>query len=288
MLFSASGTMKADHGGLVSVVIPTYNRAKLLLEALESVFHQTYDRFEVIVVDDGSTDGTSSVVSGPNLVYLSVVHTGLPGLLRNIGIRRSQGAYIAFLDSDDLWEPTKLARQVALLKEYPETLVCHSAESWIRNEHAVSQASQKHRRKGYLYEDSLRKCIISPSTVMLDRRVFSQIGLFREDIEIAEDYELWLRVTAKYLVGYIDEPLATKRGGHSDQLSQKYGQIEIFRIHALTALIEGSGLNDEQQIGARSELARKCRIYAAGCLKRGRHEEAARYAALARTQQAYA
>jgi hypothetical protein len=117
---------------------------------------------------------------------------------------------------------------------------------------------------------------------MMRRELFEEFGGFREDLEIAEDYELWLRITARYPVGYIDEPLVIKRGGHADQLSEKYGQIEIFRIRALLMnLEEGTFQGEQRQLAAR-ELMGKCRIYAQGCEKRGKDEEARRYREIAR------
>jgi len=109
------------------------------------------------------------------------------------------------------------------------------------------------------------------------RELFEEFGGFREDLEIAEDYELWLRITAKYPVGYIDEPLVIKRGGHADQLSEKYGQIEVFRIKALLVNLETGIFAGEQRELAVRELVRKCRIYAQGCEKRGKVEEACWY-----------
>ena len=112
-------------------------------------------------------------------------------------------------------------------------LIWHTRERWVRSGRVISQRSQRHRRSGDLFADSLRKCVIGPSTVLLRRAAFARAGGFREDLEIAEDYELWLRLTARYPVGYLDQELVIKRAGHSDQLSERYGQIEIFRLRAL-------------------------------------------------------
>ncbi len=280
----------------VSVIIPTYNRLEFLKEAVSSVFAQGYGDIELIVVDDGSTDGTEEWcinVDDERCKYIKIAHCGLPGRVRNIGIREAQGEFIAFLDSDDLWNPGKIEKQVMLMKEKREYVVCHTREKWIRNGKVISQSKQRHRRWGDIFEDALVKCIIGPSTVMLRRNVFEYAGLFDEDMEIAEDYDLWLRVTALYRVCYIEEPLVVKRGGHSDQLSEKYGQIEIFRIRGLENFIEwvsGAGesfLRLGWGIGrltliktlAYRELARKCDIYAKGCIKRAKLEEARLYLA---------
>jgi glycosyltransferase involved in cell wall biosynthesis len=246
---------------------------------------------ELVVVDDASTDGTKEYCS--NLLrrdpdafrYLRIAHTGMPGKVRNAGAAGAIGDYLAFLDSDDLWKPEKLARQIAFFQEHPDIRVCHTRETWQRGEKIISQAGQKHRRSGRIFADALKKCIIGPSTVMLRRELFERFGGFREDLEIAEDYELWLRITARYPVGYIDEPLVTKRAGHPDQLSEKYGQIEVFRIKALLLNVESGTFRGKQHEFAVRELARKCRIYARGCEKRGKLGEADRYRNIARRYQ---
>jgi glycosyltransferase involved in cell wall biosynthesis len=270
---------------MVTVIGPAYNRLHLLHDAIDSIFRQLFRQYQIVVVDDGSTDGTEEYarrLEGEDKVrYLRLEHSGRPGRVRNAGARLADGEYLAFLDSDDLWAPEKLARQIAFFQAHPDLRICHTREIWKRGERIVSQAGQRHKRSGFIFADSLKKCIIGPSTVMMRRELFEQLGGFREDLEIAEDYELWLRVTAGYPVGYIDEPLVTKRGGRPDQLSARYGQIEIFRIRALLLNLEAGTFAAEQREQAARELVRKCRIYAAGCEKRGRLEEAQRYRELA-------
>ena len=267
---------------LVSVVIPTYNRARLVQEAVASVLAQSYRPLELIVVDDGSTDATGTTLAGrPEVRVLRQPHTGMPGQVRNAGTRLARGEYLAFLDSDDLWQPPKLERQVAAATAAGGA-VWHTRERWVRSGRVLSQRSQRHRRRGDLFADSLRKCVIGPSTVLLRHAAFTRAGGFREDLEIAEDYELWLRLTARYPVGYLDQELVIKRAGHSDQLSERYGQIEIFRLRALRDLLAAGHFDAAaRHRAACAELARKARIYAAGCRKRGRLAEAGSYEALA-------
>ena len=272
---------------MLTIIIPTYNRRFFLERAINTVFSQTYTQFELIIADDGSSDGTADYLrtlhSAGKLQFLQLPHSGFPGKVRNAGARLATGEYLAFLDSDDLWKPEKLARQVAFFQEHPELKICHTREIWQRGETIVSQAGQKHRRCGFIFADALKKCIIGPSTIMMRRELFEEFGGFREDLEIAEDYELWLRITARYPVGYIDEPLTVKRAGHADQLSEKYGQIEIFRIKALLLNLEEGTIEGEQRDLAVRELVRKCRIYARGCEKRRKVEEARRYRQIAQS-----
>ena len=271
----------SDHP-LVSVIIPTHDRRALVMEAIDSVRAQSHEPIELIVVDDGSTDGTPERLRAePGIRLLRIDHTGRPGAVRNAGVAIATGEYIAFLDSDDLWMPDKLTLQMELLRASPGVPIVHSRELWLRDGRPVSQSGQRHRRAGWLFADAVRKCIIGPSTVVLHRDVLGAVGGFREDLEIAEDYELWLRVTVRFPVAYCDRPLVTKRAGHGDQLSERYGQIERFRIDALAPLVAADRWTEPERSIARRELARKCRIHAAGAGKRGRDAEAARYEALA-------
>ena len=267
---------------LVSVIIPTHDRAELLMEAIDSVRAQSYAPIELIVVDDGSTDGTAERLhAARDMRMLRIDHTGCPGAVRNAGAAVAAADYLAFLDSDDLWMPDKLALQMARLLRAAETPIVHCREHWVRAGRTVSQAGQRHRRAGRIFAESVRKCVIGPSTVVLRRAVLREVGGFREDLEVAEDYELWLRVTARFPVAYCDRPLVTKRAGHGDQLSERYGQIERFRIAALAPLVAADRWGEPERTIARRELARKCLIHAAGARKRGRPAEAEDYEALA-------
>jgi len=276
---------QSDHP-LVSVIIPTYNRKTLVLEAVESVLQGTFRDFELIVVDDGSTDGTLETLSQRGftvspLFLISLPHTGLPGLVRNRGARIARGTYLAFLDADDLWLPQKLELQLKAHREASARgqryRISHTRELWVRQGKIVSQRKQKHRREGDVFRDALKKCILGPSTVMMEKSLFLEVGGFREDLKIAEDYELWVRITSWEPVLYLGQPLTVKRGGSPDQLSQTYPYIEPFRLKALKDLVDrGFFLHrEDRQKEALEELVRKCLIHAEGCRKRGKLEEAA-------------
>ncbi len=268
---------------LVSVIISTYNRYELTKQALDSVFNQTYKNIEIILIDDGSTDHTQELSNLGNIKYLRQKHTGLPGQVRNIGSKSSNGEYIAFLDSDDIYKEQKIEKQINFFKNNPNILICHTREIWQRNTKIISQSKQKHNRQGDIFKDALVKCIIGPSTVMLKRKLLFEIGIdmFNPVLEIAEDYELWLRICNNYKIGYIDEPLIIKRAGAWDQLSWKYKQIEIFRINALLLNIKNKTFTGTNMQLAKEELIRKCRIYAAGCIKREKNKEAEQYLEIA-------
>jgi glycosyltransferase involved in cell wall biosynthesis len=272
---------------VVSVVIPTYNRLPQLQEAVSSVKAQSYENYEIIVADDGSSDGTAQWLEKQDVRFVLLAHTSFPGLVRNRGVESARGKYVCFLDSDDVWKEQKLEKQVAYFKNNSEAVICHTREVWLRKGNIISQSGQKHRRAGYIFPDALKKCIIGPSTVMMERKAFLECGTFCENLEIAEDYELWLRVTSVHEVGYIDEPLVEKRAGHPEQLSKKYGHIELFRIWALLLNIGRGRFTHEQLALTCRELERKCRIYAFGCQKRGKRYEALFYSDLAAQAEVY-
>jgi hypothetical protein len=162
--------------------------------------------------------------------------------------------------------------------------LCHTREIWLRGGKEISQAGQKHRREGNIFADALVKCVIGPSTVIVEKSFFESCGGFRADLEIAEDYELWLRMCFTQPVSYLDKALTVKRARVQERreegnLSEKYGHIEIFRIKALRDLVDAGFFSSavEKEKLAREELVRKCSIYACGCRKRGKLTEAEKY-----------
>ncbi len=262
----------------VSVVIPTCNRADLILRALASVRAQTRPPTEILVVDDGSTDATVDRVraSFPEVTLLEQENTGVSAA-RNAGIQKARGSFIALLDSDDEWLPQKLDRQLGAMQHDNDTFLCHTDETWIRDGRRVNPMKKHQKYGGRIFERCLPRCLISPSSVLLHRNVFETIGLFDENLPVCEDYDLWLRVTARYPVVYLDEPLIVKYGGHADQLSHKYWGMDRFRIAALLKILASDALGEREQAAAQAMLASKIAIYAHGARKRGKHAEAERY-----------
>ncbi len=266
---------------VVSVILPTYNRAWILREAVDSVLAQDYPDVELIVVNDGSTDDTRNILEeyGDRIAVLEQENRGVSAA-RNLGISSASGRLIAFLDSDDYWLPRKLSVQAAFFHDHREALICQTEEIWIRNGRRVNPKRKHKKKSGMIFEPSLALCLVSPSAVMIRRELFEEVGLFDETLPACEDYDLWLRVAWKYPVHLIDAPLIVKRGGHADQLSSAAG-LDRHRIKALGNIIESGRLSTEQRRAAVNTLREKCAIYANGCLKRGRVDEAAIYTALA-------
>ena len=266
---------------LISVILPTFNRGWILKEAVDSVLAQEFEDFELIVVDDGSTDNTRELLMGysDSLRVMYQQNAGVSAA-RNRGIREATGGYIAFLDSDDLWLPKKLSIQTAFFKDKPDARVCQTEEIWIRNGVRVNPKKRHRRDSGIIFERSVHLCLVSPSAVMIRRDLFDQVGLFDESIPACEDYDLWLRIGSRYPVYLIETPLIIKRGGHSDQLSRIPG-LDRYRIYALRKILDSGRLSNDHYKAAVNALATKCRIYSQGCLKRRRDEEASHYLDLA-------
>jgi glycosyltransferase involved in cell wall biosynthesis len=262
----------------ISVVIPTYNRCDLLRRALLSVFSQTLLPAEVIVIDDGSSDDTAKLIQTEfsEVRYYHQENCGVSSA-RNLGIQHATGDWIAFLDSDDEWLPEKLARQIAALNANPESTICHTEEQWIRNGVRVNPAKQYAKPGGWIFTQCLPLCAISPSTVLIHRSVFDDVGYFDTNLPACEDYDLWLRITANYPVLLIEEPQIKKHGGHQDQLSQKHWGMDRFRINALQKIIASGQLSSEYQQAAIGMLLKKAEIYLNGLTKRGKMDEVGYY-----------
>jgi glycosyltransferase involved in cell wall biosynthesis len=253
----------------VTVVIPTYNRRDLVREAIASVTAQSYPDVEVIVVDDGSADGTAEVVQQcAGVQYVYQANRGVSAA-RNVGVAHARGELIAFLDSDDLWQPDKLAHQVALFEQHPDVHICQTDEIWIRNGMRVNPHHKHRKTSGDIFARSLELCLVSPSAVMMRRALLEQLGGFDETLPACEDYDLWLRVTARLPVHFIALPLVVKRGGHADQLSRRFWGMDRFRVQALGKLLESGVLSDEQRSLTVAMLGKKCAILAHGAEKHG-------------------
>ena len=267
---------------LVSVIIPTCNRGWVLQEAIDSVLAQDFEDFELIVVDDGSTDNTGEMLDSyeQDLIVIRQSNRGVSAA-RNRGIAEAAGLLIAFLDSDDLWLPRKLSRQVDFFNSNPDAVINQTEEIWIRNGVRVNPRTRHHKFSGMIFERSLALCLVSPSAVMTKRSLFDEIGLFDEDLPACEDYDLWLRVSWRYPVHLIETPLIIKRGGHADQLSKAPG-LDKFRIQALKKVIESGQLEQDSYRAAVRTLQEKCTIFAGGCRKRGKDAEAQYYEELAK------
>lgn len=259
-----------------SIIIPTYNRFSLLQIAIDSVLQQTFQDFELIIIDDGSTDKTQDYISSLKckcIKHLKQEHAGV-SKARNLGINNAQGEFIAFLDSDDRFTENKLSLTFDYINRTSHISIFHTEEIWFKNGALLNQKKVHKKPDGMVFEQALLLCCISLSTAVIKRSVFKEIGIFDEKLPVCEDYDFWLRATAKYPVKLINEELTLKAGGHPDQLSKRYEAMDQFRIYSIDKIIQANILTETQKTYAIEELKKKCRIYIIGALKRNKLKEA--------------
>ena len=220
----------------ISVIIPTYNAAEYLPEAIDSVLAQTFQDFELIVVDDGSTDGTEEVVRsyGDRVRYLRQENRG-PGAAKNLGIKNSRGPLVVTLDADDRWLPHKLERQYEYMREHPEIGMVNTDFSTFNEKGVMTRHYNREYRKIYqgdIFDRLLQKNFVGSGVVMFRRECLDRVGLFPENFMISEDWHLWLRIAKEYRVGYIDEPMAMYRW-QEKSLTWDYSRSYPDRIRVL-------------------------------------------------------
>jgi glycosyltransferase involved in cell wall biosynthesis len=209
----------------VSIILPTYDRLEFLRTAIDSVFAQTFEDWELIIADDGSSADTRTYLrtldDPPRVTVIWLPHTGRPSVVRNAALREAQGEYVAFLDSDDVWLPKKLEIQVASLR-------CHAARQWSYTSVALvdacgNPAASARTRcwptlTGWILEELLRgETVIALPSVVVSRQLLEQLGAFDEELVMCEDDELWFRLAAHSEIDGVDEPLTLIRrhGQHS-------------------------------------------------------------------------
>ena len=259
----------------VTIIIPTYNRAKSVCRSVSSVLDQTFTDFEIIIIDDASTDDTVERLKEFGDRIRVIRHPENKGVsaARNSGLIKAKGEYIALLDSDDYWMPNKLQVQVAFFKENPDAVISQVREVWIRNGKRVNPAKKHLKPSGDIFIPSLKLCLVSPSAVMFKKSLLDEVGMFDEEFPVCEDYDLWLRIAYKYPVYLIEQDLLVKEGGSPDQLSVSMPGMDRFRIKAMVKIFNMGVLNKLQEQALLKELEKKCRVYGKGCVKRGKNEE---------------
>ena len=254
----------------ISVVIPTLNRINTLQRALDSVINQTYKPAEIIVVDNGSSDGTLKFLREqyPKITILKENKIGVSSA-RNKGIKKSINQWIALLDSDDAWHPRKLEIQTSMLdsalKEYN---LIHTDEVWFRNNKHINQMKKHKKQGGYIFERCLSLCCISPSSVLFKKNILDKVGLFDESLPVCEDYDMWLKICSSEEVLFAQDKLTYKYGGHKDQLSKSYWGMDRFRIKSIENIIKNFDLTYKQKKQAKKELIKKLKIIINGAFKR--------------------
>lgn len=247
----------------VSIVVPVFNRIQPLERALQSLQKQTFQDFDVTVVDDHSTDDIFSVTKKYKVRNLKTIGKGVSAA-RNTGIGSSTSDLIAFLDSDDEWLPHKLELQVKYLSQNQDCNILHSNELWIRNGQPVSQGAKHQKMGGQIFSQCTELCLIAPSSVLVRRSLLNKVGLFDESFPVCEDFDLWLRIASTEDIGFISEPLVIKHGGHKDQLSMQFHTMDLWRVRALVKHLKNSELAAHEKLAMHASLKKKCGILLKG------------------------
>lgn len=268
---------------VVSVIIPVYNRREQLLRAIASVHKQRYAHLELIVVDDGSDEDMGGVIPRDTVPtrYMRLPLRSGVAFARNRGVEAATGQWIAFLDSDDTWLPDKLAQQFAWLQRNSSIQILQSRENWIRNGIRVNPPKSHEKFGGDLFAASIERCMITPSSVIMRKRLFEENGCFNESFPACEDYDLWLRITAKHPVGFVDKIHLVRYGGHDDQLSATVPVLDRFRIRSLLGLFLHGSLREEQALLVRKNIVKRAIIVAQGYYKRENREMYERFNTIA-------
>ncbi len=250
----------------ITVVIPTYNRYEFLKRALASVFAQTQQVDEIIVVDDGSTDNSAQIAKDfPSITYIYQENRGVSAA-RNAGIKKAKNEWIAFLDSDDAWHPQKIEEQTQFHKNNSDILMSYTDECWIRDGKEVKVPKKYAKVGGEIFQACLSHCIIAPSSAFMHKSLFEKYGTFDEELEVCEDYDLWLRTAFSEKIGLVNKKLITKYAGHSGQLSFKYWGMDRFRTQALEKLLKNCQ-DEEKCEWVRQELLKKYALLLKGARK---------------------
>jgi len=226
---------------LISCIIPVFNGERYLREALDSIFQQTYHPLEVIVADDGSTDGTASVVAsyGERVAYLRQANAG-PGAARNLGLTAGQGDFVAFLDADDLWHPEKLARQMARFEARPELDLCitHVQNFWIPELQPEAEKLRTHRFMqpipGY-----------APQTLLAKRALFNTVGPFNSQLRVGDDTDWFLRAAEQRVVmEVLPDVLVYRRLHHTNLTRIKMSEGRAETVDIFKASLDRRRLNN--------------------------------------------
>ena len=273
----------------ITAILPTWNRAEWLEKSIQSVLDQTFGDFELVVVDDASTDSTAEIIERYSGKIRTIVFSENRGVsaARNAAIKNSDSEWIAFLDSDDFWHPDKLQKQIAQTKMRPACPLHFTDEIWIRNGVRVNPKKKHQKKEGWIFQPSLALCLMAPSTVILRRELFEVHGLFDENLPVCEDYDLWLRLTAQHPVALLNEKLMTRHGGHADQLSRSDWGIDRYRVQSIQKILKAEKLRPEDRTAAIRMLIEKCGILAKGFRKRGNLKEVEKYEKIIRQSSIY-
>ena len=264
----------------ISVIIPTYNRATFIVKTIQSVLNQTIVPEEIIVIDDGSTDQTEDILRDLCLLhpkvlkYIKQKNCGVSSA-RNLGIKEASNNWLCFLDSDDLWENSKIEEQINFHKENKHILFSYTNELWLFNDKTIKQKKHQQKQSGFCFKQNIANTLIGASTVMINRSILDDVGIFDEDLKVCEDYDLWLRVLYKYEIGIIEQQLIKKIAGHKEQLSFTTPLMDTYRIKSLQKHLDSKYAEDIKNM-----ILKKCDILINGAIKHSNSEVQSYYSDL--------
>lgn len=250
----------------ITAIIPTYNRAILVSDAINSVLNQTYNIDEIIVVDDGSTDNTQDILK--KIHGIKIIKTKNLGVshARNMGIRNAKNDWLAFLDSDDIWLKDKIEKQVLLHDKEVNLMFSHTSEKWIRDGKEIKYPNSLKKPQGECFLQNISTCKIAASSVLINKNIFDTVGLFDESLRVCEDYDMWLRILHDYKIALVSDEGIIKRAGHS-QLSSTIFAIDRYHIYTLQKFL-GTRFSNE----IKDEIIKKCNILIKGAIKHNNQE----------------
>jgi len=272
----------------VDVIIPVYNRSELALEAVKNVLNQSHNIVRITVVNDASnTTETKLLEEGlhnlsQSIRLISLDHNYGPAEARNRGAANGNAEYLAFLDSDDLWHPDKLAQQLHFMKKYQEIGYVHTNETWFRNGERIKPKKIHLKEGGYFIKRLLERCLISASAILFRRSFWNKLPEhFNPAFRVAEDYEFWLRLNLLHPAGYIDEPLTIKRAGNWSQLSStiEIDRQRVLALHRFYRLNKNNNAFLAIKTDWKNEILRKTGLLIKGAVKHNRPRRAATYRA---------
>jgi glycosyltransferase involved in cell wall biosynthesis len=255
----------------ISIIIPTFNRIDTLPRAISSVLAQEYKQWELLIIDDGSTDNTLAWLQEfkqksdfKNQIKIITTKNNGVSAARNRAVMESNFDWISFLDSDDEWLPKKLNLQSELMEKFS---IIHGEEIWIRNGVRVNPMKKHKKSGGRIFLKCIPLCCISPSTVLMQKELFNKFGGFRKDFPVCEDYDLWLKICAEYEIGFVESPVIKKYGGHEDQLSRKYFAMDYWRVKSLWDCLHSSTVSGEDKVQVEVTLTKKIKVLLKGSQK---------------------
>ena len=242
---------------LVSIITPVYNGEQYLLAAIESGLAQTYQNFELLIVNDGSIDNSADIIKpflkDSRVIYIEQKNAGVAAA-RNTAIKQARGKYVGFLDQDDLWRNNKLEVQVAALEQDESVALVHSRQDYIDLQGNKIDYEWITGASGYCFEDMFKKNRIAVLTVLIRKTIIEEIGLFNEQLSVTDDYEMWLRVTLKHPIKYIDEPLAFYRF-HDNNVSKNSFKMTVLELKTINTILseypEALNIADKKTVKAR-------------------------------------